>query len=213
MSAASIVLIAGASAGGLGVYLGIDQMAEMIHAANATTVVLGMPDSGFFMQYSSGDAEPLEHTALGPHRDDASVLGRLDYALGMRNVFTMTNMTAGANAACVREETREFNETRDAIDAEEKDSHRSSEQLAETHDVTSSVGRILHPAPAAACAFAANIAPHIRTPLMTLQVRFSFILRTSQLLVSSFTMKKNSFFFFPSFTVSIRWLATSAYSF
>ena len=146
MSAAEEVVIAGASAGALAVYLGIDQIADIIHqhadtsTASATsgsmnidrTVkggtrrirVRGLADSGFFMQYSSEHPMPSNDYTSAAY-PEAVVAGRLDYAEAMRNVFTFMNVSAGANPACLsqarltqsRRRLRENGPAADDVDA------------------------------------------------------------------------------------------------
>jgi hypothetical protein len=74
-------VIIGGSAGGLGIFLGIDAMADLIrsrvdkvHGVDGVggvgkVIVRGVPDSGFFLQYSSNNTTPLTHLAEG--RDEA----------------------------------------------------------------------------------------------------------------------------------------------
>lgn len=99
MSKAETVVIAGCSAGALGVYLGIDHMTNMIHSFNSTIKVRGLALSGFFPEYTSNLSLP---TARG-ERDDGIVNDRLDYPNAMRRLFTLANMSSGANHACVKQ--------------------------------------------------------------------------------------------------------------
>ena len=46
-------VVNGCSAGGLATYTWVDTIAEMIHAANPSAKVFGIPDSGFFVDYPS----------------------------------------------------------------------------------------------------------------------------------------------------------------
>lgn len=57
LSSATDVVISGCSAGGLSVYLHIDKWAAAIHAAQPSARVVGLADSGFFVDYNaSGSA-------------------------------------------------------------------------------------------------------------------------------------------------------------
>ncbi len=101
MGEASDVVVSGCSAGGLGMYLGIDQIANSIHAHRPGIIVTGLADSGFFLEHTpSGVLEPMTHMKFG--RDEASVNGRLDYPNAMKAVFKFTNMKEGAHQECIR---------------------------------------------------------------------------------------------------------------
>jgi hypothetical protein len=82
-----------------GIYLGIDQMAEIIHEANPRAFVRGLADSGFFLDQSSNYSTPVTHNPYG--YDEPSVSGKLDYSGAMKAVFQFTNMKAGAHPACI----------------------------------------------------------------------------------------------------------------
>mmetsp|Transcript_28054 Transcript_28054/g.39956 ORF Transcript_28054/g.39956 Transcript_28054/m.39956 type:complete len:496 (+) Transcript_28054:21-1508(+) len=100
MNSASQVVLSGCSAGGLGVYLGIDQMASIVKAANPNTIVRGLSDSGFFLPHSSNQLARVTHLPFG--RDEASVNGKINYAQAMRTVFQFANMTAGTHPECLK---------------------------------------------------------------------------------------------------------------
>lgn len=95
----------GCSAGALGVYLGVDEMADFIHreaVAGSDVVVRGLAVSGFFMEHSSNQTvdihEAMRYNSL---KDDGLIDNKLDYAESMRRVFTMMNLTAGADRKCI----------------------------------------------------------------------------------------------------------------
>ena len=46
-------VVYGCSAGGLAVYTWVESIAEMIHDRNPSVKVIGLPDSGFFVDYPS----------------------------------------------------------------------------------------------------------------------------------------------------------------
>lgn len=100
MEKASQIVITGCSAGGLGIYLGIDQMAEIIRQSNPLAIVRGLSDSGFFLDYTSDYRSPETHLPHG--KDEASINGLVDYSQAMKNVFQFTNMSAGAHPQCVK---------------------------------------------------------------------------------------------------------------
>lgn len=99
MHSASVIVLSGCSAGGLGIYLGVDQLASLIHRANPRIIVRGLADSGFFLDYSSSYRTPVTHMPYG--KDEASVGGLLNYGGAMRQVFSFTNMSSGTHPACL----------------------------------------------------------------------------------------------------------------
>lgn len=159
MDTADIVVVAGSSAGALGVFLGIDQMAAQIRAANPAAVVVGVAESGFFMPHTSdGYRVPLEHDATR-FRPDASIGGVLDFKNGIKNVFTFANMSAGTNARCL------------ASYAAGDSSAPAASRHLDPSNLTSSEGKILPHAAAADCVFPVNVAKFLKTPIFVLQVQ------------------------------------------
>jgi hypothetical protein len=130
MNTASEVAISGCSAGGLAIYLGIDQMADIIRNQNPQTVIRGISFSGFFLDYSTIIKAPKT-------KDDGVWDGYLDYGMAMRNIFQWMNISAGANPHCIQ-------------------SHISHSQ-----NLTN-------------CIFARHLAPHLSTPVFSIQVRLSY---------------------------------------
>jgi hypothetical protein len=131
MRNATEVVVSGCSAGGLAVYMGLDHIAAMIHAANPRTIVRGLALSGFFADYSALEAVPSLSSSTGggggggassfrgkadtaasmvstsspvlyQTRDDGIVQNVLDYANALRHVYSMANMSAGVHRDCVR---------------------------------------------------------------------------------------------------------------
>lgn len=94
MNKASEVLISGCSAGGLGVYLGLDDMADIIKSANSNITVKGLVDSAFFMDHKGRKNKPVPGY-------DAVINGELDYSTAMKNVFHFMNISAGAPRSCL----------------------------------------------------------------------------------------------------------------
>eukprot|EP01035_Chromulina_nebulosa_P019243 gene19243-25094_t len=99
MKYATDVIISGCSAGGLGIYLGLDHMADMIHDVNPLIKIRGLSDSGFFPNYT-GTTNFIRRKNI--NADEAIVNGVLDYATVMTRVYSFTNMSAGAHYDCVR---------------------------------------------------------------------------------------------------------------
>ncbi len=66
-------VVNGGSAGGLAVYSWVDQIKEMIHSRNPQVKFFGLPDSGFFLNYTSNST------------------GDQDYALKIRTLSSVVN--------------------------------------------------------------------------------------------------------------------------
>lgn len=96
MSAATDVVISGCSAGGLGIYLGIDQIAAQVLADAPNARVSALSDSGFFPDYTSDERWQSEH-----EYPEAIIDGRMDYSRCMKNLFLFANMSAGAHPKCL----------------------------------------------------------------------------------------------------------------
>lgn len=148
MSQATDVVIMGCSAGGLGVYLGIDEIADMIYdrareVNNTEIQVRGLTTSGVFMDFNANVTLSKEDMRFKNNRDNAMVNGKLNYGLGMREVFERFNIEVGANQACI-EYAKKKNE----------------------NPIRSS--RVQIPSD---CIFATNLGPFIRTPVFTMQVK------------------------------------------
>jgi len=73
------MVVAGCSAGGLAVWLGLDAMADQIHQANPDVLVTGLPDSGWF----------------------PDVQGPTYFGWRMRESWDLFGMEGGTDADCV----------------------------------------------------------------------------------------------------------------
>jgi hypothetical protein len=157
MATAEEVVIGGCSAGALGVLLGVDQVADIIRNTaavhgNHAVAVRGFVDSGYFMDYTS-DFKGIEtHYPYG--KDDAVTAttkrvghnSNVNYPVAMRDVFQFANISAGANPACLK--------------------HHASPQR------TLRLNESLNFPPESECIFAANLVPHIQTPMFLLQPQY-----------------------------------------
>lgn len=103
------IVIAGCSAGGLAIYLGLDQMAGLIKQVNPSAVIRGVSFSGFFFDHTS--TKPL----LQGNKDDGMWKGYLDYANSMRNVYQWMNIQKGTNPGCVVNQLKRFNNDSNCI--------------------------------------------------------------------------------------------------
>jgi hypothetical protein len=169
MAYAKEVVIIGCSAGGLGIFLGLDQMVRQIKSAaaavgNMKVKVHGLADSGFFMEHSSDFPSQLTHRPFGK---DEAVTARtiartgttnMDYAMAMRDLFSYANMGAGAHPACLLQHGGGSSGVNVNVDGKRK-LQTSGDSASASASVTD-------------CVFAANLAPHIKTPLFLIQPRF-----------------------------------------
>jgi Pectinacetylesterase len=102
MSQASEVVLSGCSAGGLGIYLGVDQMTAMIKKSNKNIRVSALSDSGFFLDHTGDNV--FSKPRKGMTAFEAIIDGVLDYSTTMKNVYRFMNLSAGANPLCVAAE-------------------------------------------------------------------------------------------------------------
>jgi len=93
MSKATDVVISGCSAGGLATYLHVDLWHSLFPSS---TKVVGMPDSGFFLDYEGVVESYPEDLPYFGLRDQAHT-----YHDNMVWVFTNMNATAGLDADCI----------------------------------------------------------------------------------------------------------------
>jgi hypothetical protein len=152
LSGATEVVIAGSSAGGLGMLLGIDQIAEQLQGlaaqrGNHHITIRGLVDSGFFVEHTSDYPVEVTHHVMAA-QDEAvtektiEINGNkiIDYAKAMRDVFSFANISAGAHPGCLH-------------------AHRSARS---THGFL----------PQSDCIFAAHLIPHLRTPVFFIQPQY-----------------------------------------
>ena len=116
MAIAAEVVISGCSAGGLGIYLGLDHIASLIKSANANARIRGLSDSGFFLDHT-GDAS-FSKPRPGMTKYEAHVNGILDYATTMKRIYEFMNVSAGTNKRCVMKEKTSTGESSNCIFAQ-----------------------------------------------------------------------------------------------
>lgn len=92
----SDLVVSGCSAGGLATFLHTDQWCDALKAVSPGAKCVGMPDSGFFLDYQDPRASPTAPTALG-----AGNTNRGNYHNGLRWVFELQNATGGVSADCI----------------------------------------------------------------------------------------------------------------
>ena len=110
LSAATDAVISGCSAGGLATYLHTDQWCDAVQASSPGAKCVGLPDSGFFLDFEDPRATPVvggeativkKTKGVAPLDGDAQ-LGATspgNYHQGLRWSFEAQN--AGVNADCV----------------------------------------------------------------------------------------------------------------
>merc|ERR1719277_2826044 len=97
---ATDLVVSGCSAGGLATFLHTDQWCDMLKAANPSAKCVGLPDSGFFLDYQdpavtcSPDSETYNKERLGN-----TING--DYHCGLKWTYTIQNASAGVNQDCI----------------------------------------------------------------------------------------------------------------
>ena len=96
LGAATDVVVSGCSAGGLATYLHTDEWADRIHEANPNTHVVGMPDSGFFI-----DVENPIVVGKEPEEGAYKMTIPGNYHDGLKFAATTQNVTSGVNQDCV----------------------------------------------------------------------------------------------------------------
>lgn len=109
MKSAKEIVISGCSAGGLAIYLGLDQMVHQIKEVNPSASVRGVSFSGFFLDYSSTKPQ------VEGNKDDGVWNGYLDYANSMKNLYQWMNIRSGANPRCVSSQLQRHRNDTDCI--------------------------------------------------------------------------------------------------
>lgn len=92
------LVVSGCSAGGLATFLHTDQWCDMLKKANPAAKCVGLPDSGFFLDYQDPTV-----TCSPPSVNDG-LLGQTingNYHCGLKWTYTIQNATAGINQDCV----------------------------------------------------------------------------------------------------------------
>jgi hypothetical protein len=154
------IILSGCSAGGLGIFFGLDDMATQIRKVNPHAKIRGMADSGYFLDLFGDDYEASVHKM----KDDVAGDRVLDHSGHMRRVFSFTNMAAGVHWNCLKTHSNSNSGmmiftpccmiSDDILDALVVDYKGFIDQFH----------------PTSHCAFADAIISHIETPLFLLQV-------------------------------------------
>jgi len=106
MKIASEIVVAGLSAGGLGVFLGLDSIAAQIAALNNRAVVVGLPDSGVFLDQASPLTQFSPELFQSSRKFPLDGGGRIDYGFAMRQLNKMMRLERGSNDVCVSNSPR-----------------------------------------------------------------------------------------------------------
>jgi hypothetical protein len=98
LSDATDVVVSGESAGALAATLHLDTWCDAVIAANPKAKCVGLPDSGFFMDYQDPTVPP-QPLSSGRGGLQTTIPG--NYRAAMKWVHEIQNTTAGLNPACV----------------------------------------------------------------------------------------------------------------
>jgi len=96
---ATDVVISGCSAGGLATFLHSDQWCDMLKAANPSVKCVGLPDSGFFLDYQDPEVPCSPESGPKEHLLRDTING--NYHCGLKWTFTVQNATSGVHPDCV----------------------------------------------------------------------------------------------------------------
>lgn len=146
MANASEILLSGCSAGGLGVFLGLDHMVNIIRGSNPHAKIRGLVDSGYFHDHT-GDSHFVKKKYAAP--DEAIINGILDFSTAMKNVFTFTNMARGVPQSCLQKFT--------------------IRALSKVQSLENNIDKVHI---AAQCIFPKYIVPYIETPIFIVQPQY-----------------------------------------
>lgn len=94
LSEATDVVISGCSAGGLATFLHTDQWCDAVSKVKPAAKCVGLPDSGFFLDYQQPGQPFVPPTRLG-----STIPG--DYHRGLQWSYQIQNASSGINVDCV----------------------------------------------------------------------------------------------------------------
>ena len=114
------LVVSGCSAGGLATYLHTDQWCDALHDQNPSGKCVGLPDSGFFLDYQDPNVECTPKSASTTTMLGANING--DYHCGLKWTFEIQNATMGINQDCV-EAHRESDDVWKCMFAEHSSEH------------------------------------------------------------------------------------------
>jgi len=97
MDQATELVVSGCSAGGLATFLHTDQWCDVMKMKNPSAKCVGLPDSGFFLDYQDPGVKCL------PESNDSKLGVTINgnYHCGLKWAFTVQNATSGINGDCV----------------------------------------------------------------------------------------------------------------
>jgi len=99
MKRATDLVVSGCSAGGLATFLHTDQWCDALKSYNSSAKCVGLPDSGFFLDYQDAQVTCKPESAEGGLTVGQTING--NYHCGLKWTFTIQNATAGINADCI----------------------------------------------------------------------------------------------------------------
>lgn len=104
LASATDLVVSGCSAGGLATFLHTDQWCDELLSRNPGAKCVGLPDSGFFLDYQDPQVQ------CTPESGSSSKLGDTingNYHCGLKWSFAMQNATAGVHQECIAAHTGE----------------------------------------------------------------------------------------------------------
>merc|ERR1740117_108711 len=96
---ATDLVVSGCSAGGLATYLHTDQWCDALKGKSPSAKCVGLPDSGFFLDYQDPQITCQPESADKSLKVGQTING--NYHCGLKWTFTIQNATAGINEDCV----------------------------------------------------------------------------------------------------------------
>jgi len=101
---ASDLIVSGCSAGGLATFLHTDQWCESLHAVRPLAKCVGMPDSGFFLNYQDPEVR-CSPDSSAPGLLTETING--NYHCGLWWTFHIQNASSGINQRCLAQHANE----------------------------------------------------------------------------------------------------------
>jgi len=98
MSNATEMVVAGGSAGGLATFLHLDQWCDLLHSLQPSAKCVGLPDSGFFVDYQDPTVA-CQPDGAAPGLLSTTING--NYHCGLWWTFHTQNASAGINQRCI----------------------------------------------------------------------------------------------------------------
>jgi hypothetical protein len=102
---ATDLVVSGCSAGGLATFLHTDQWCDALKAVNPSAKCVGLPDSGFFLDYQDPEVTCQPESVEQGLGVSNTING--NYHCGLKWTFTVQNATAGVHEDCIAQHAGE----------------------------------------------------------------------------------------------------------